>query len=126
MIVVDTQALVWMILAPKKLTRTASEAIASAETLVVPSICLWEISMLVHYGRLELPCPPLDWFNQICNLARISLQDITPSIAALSGSTAMHGDPADRLVVATAKVLERPLITADRKIRDLGLVPTIW
>jgi len=126
MIVLDTQALVWMILAPKKLTRKAAETIASAETLVIPSICLWEISMLVHYGRLELPCPPLDWLEQICSLTRIRLQDITPGIAALSGTTSMHGDPADRLVVATAKALELPLITADRKIRDLGVVPTIW
>ena len=99
---------------------------AEAGILVIPSICLWEISMLVHYGRMELPCPPLDWFNVVCGLARVRLQDITPLIAVLSGSAAMHGDPADRLVVATAKALERPLITADRKIRDLGLVSTIW
>ena len=126
MIVLDTQALVWMNLAPEKLSRMAAKAMAEAGTLVIPSICLWEISMLVHYGRMELPCPPLDWFNVVCGLARVRLQDITPRIAVLSGSTAMHGDPADRLVVATAKALERPLITADRKIRDLGLVSTIW
>ena len=126
MVVLDTQVLVWINLAPKKLTRKAMETMAEAETLLIPSISLWEISMLVHYGRLELPCPPLDWFDTVCGLPRVRLQEITPRIAVISGSTAMHGDPADRLVVATAKALNCPLITADRKIQQLGLVATIW
>lgn len=126
MIVLDTQALVWMNLAPRKLTRKATEALAGAAVLFVPSICLWEISMLVHYGRLELPCAPLEWFNDICGLPGIRFQAITPQIAVLSGSIAMHGDPADRLVVATAQALNAPLITADRKIQALDSVATIW
>jgi PIN domain nuclease of toxin-antitoxin system len=126
MIVLDTQILVWMNLAPEKLTKKATEAMAEAGTLVIPSISLWEISMLVHYGRLELPCSPLDWLNAVLGLARVHLQDITPRIAVLSGSANMHGDPADRLVMATAKALECPLITADRKIHSLGLVSIIW
>lgn len=126
MIVLDTQALVWMVLVPEKLTRQAAEAMAEAEILIVPSISLWEISMLVHYGRLELPCQPLEWLDDVCGLPKVRLQGITPRIAVLSGSVAMHGDPADRLVVATAKALERPLITADRKIQASGLVTAIW
>ncbi len=126
MIVLDTQVLVWMNLAPEKLTSKAVEMMAGAGTMLIPSISLWEISMLVHYGRLELPCPPLDWFDTVCGLPRVRLQEITPRIAVISGSTAMHGDPADRLVVATAKALDCPLITADRKIQKLGFVATIW
>jgi len=126
MIVIDTQVLVWMHLAPEKLSRPAEKAINVAETMVIPSISLWEISMLVHYGRMVLPCTPLEWFSNIYGLDTIHLQDITPQIAVISGSTKMHGDPADRLVVATAKAMDLPLVTADHKIRDLGLVTTIW
>lgn len=126
MIVLDTQALVWMHLATEKLTVPAKKAIAKSDMLIIPSISMWEISMLVQYGRLELPCPILAWFDRIFGLPRIRLQEITPHIAVLSGSLAMHGDPADRLVVATAKTLKLPLITADRKIQNLSLVSTVW
>lgn len=126
MIVVDTHILVWMHLAPEKLSEAAIKATSEANFLLIPSISLWEISMLVSYRRLELPCPLIEWLETVCSQPKIKLQEITPKIAALSGAINMHGDPADRLIAATAKSLDLPLITADHRIRDLANFPTIW
>ena len=82
--------------------------------------------MLVNHQRLELPCPLLEWLNAVCTQPKIKLQEITPEIAALSGSLDLRGDPADRLIVATAKALKLPLITADRSIRNLSELVNIW
>lgn len=126
MIVVDTHVLIWMHLAPEKLSEAAIKAISKADFLLIPSISLWEISMLVSYRRLELPCPLIEWLGTVCAQPKIKLQEITPEIAAISGTIDMHGDPADRLIVATAKSLNLPLITADHRIRDLADLDNIW
>lgn len=126
MVVADTHVLVWMHLAPEKLSESAVKAVSKAETLLIASISLWEVSMLVSHGRLELPEPLTEWLNIICAQPKIKIQEITPAIASLSGSIDMHGDPADRLIAATAKTLGQPLITADHRIRSLPQLITIW
>ena len=84
MMVIDTHILIWMHLAPEKLSNPATRAISEASFLVVPSISLWEIAMLFNHHRLELPCPLLDWLRTVCSQPKTKLQDITPEIAALS------------------------------------------
>jgi PIN domain nuclease of toxin-antitoxin system len=57
----------------------------------------------------------------------IHIADLTPEIAVESALLpGLHPDPADQLIVATARVLGMPLITADRRILDFGQVETIW
>ena len=126
LIVIDTHILVWVQLAPEKLSEAAIKAIAETNFLLVPSISLWEISMLVNHQRLKLPCPLINWLNTVCSKPKIKLQEITPEIAALSGALDMRGDPADRLITATAKAMNLPLITADHRIRNLSGLTTIW
>ena len=127
MFVIDTHILIWMHLAPEKISGPAIKAISETDFLVVPSISLWEISMLVNHHRLELPCPLIDWLKTICAQPKIKLQEITPEIAALSGELDdMRGDPADRLIAATAKALNLPLISADHRIRNLSWLVNIW
>ncbi|MDR0354156.1 MAG: type II toxin-antitoxin system VapC family toxin [Deltaproteobacteria bacterium] len=126
MIVVDTHILIWMYLATEKLSEAAIKAISEADFLLIPSISLWEVSMLVNYRRLELPCSLSDWLNTVCNQPKVKLQEITPAIAVLSGSIDMHGDPADRIIVATAKTLSLPLVTADHRIRNLSQLSCLW
>jgi PIN domain nuclease of toxin-antitoxin system len=68
MIVLDTHILVWMNEAQEKLTQKSINFLAEATTLIIPSISLWEISMLVHYGRLKLSLRLSEWLNLACGL----------------------------------------------------------
>jgi PIN domain nuclease of toxin-antitoxin system len=126
MAVIDTHVFIWLFSRSAMLTSKAANAVAEAGKLIIPSIVLWETAMLASRDRITVPHPWPDWLKQACGQPRFQIQSITPEIAALSVTLEMHRDPADRLVVATAKALDRPLITADQKIQNSGLVPTIW
>ena len=85
-------------------------------TAIVPAISVWEVAMLASKGRVELK-PDVDrWIRE--NLqSPVRLEPLHPEISLESCRLEnFHGDPADRLIVATALVLGVPLITADRQI----------
>lgn len=84
--------------------------------VVVSAISLWEVSMLSMKGRLQLKPDDTTWFSE--NLEPpVTLSPLTPEICIASSSLPeFHGDPADRIIVATAMTLGIPLITADEKI----------
>ena len=86
--------------------------------IAIPTISLVEISRLVQPGRLVLPKPVDEWFDIALAQEGVILIPITPAIAIdaadLPGS--FHKDPADRLIVATARTYDAPLLTADREI----------
>lgn len=83
---------------------------------IVSAISLWEVSMLATKGRLTLRPDPQSWIET--NLADpIQLEPLTPAICVDSCQLQdFHGDPADRLIVATALNLGVPLLTVDRSI----------
>jgi len=84
--------------------------------------------MLVRRGRLTLDQSVDSWIERALLNPRFRLDGLTQKIAVAAGnfpSTQIHGDPADRLIVATAKVLNCPLVTRDQKIINAQLVPTI-
>jgi len=85
-------------------------------TAVVSAISVWEVSMLSMKGRLELKPDEASWFSE--NLEPpLNLTPLTPEICITSSRLPdFHGDPADRIIVATAMTLGIPLITADEKI----------
>lgn len=85
-------------------------------TAVISAISQWEVSMLAMKGRLNLMPDEASWFS--ANLeAPASLAPLTAEICAASCRLPdFHGDPADRIIVATALTLGIPLITADEKI----------
>lgn len=85
-------------------------------TAIISAISLWEVSMLSMKGRLELKPDEASWFS--ANLeSPATLSPLTPEICMTSCSLPdFHGDPADRIIVATAIALGIPLITADEKI----------
>lgn len=123
MLLLDTHVLVWLDEGSLRLGAVALQAIdrALAEgQLGVASISFWEIGMLVEKGRLDIRMELDVWRLE---LLRNGLREIP-----LSGSIALragrlqdfHGDPADRMIVATALEHSSTLLTADRKILDWG------
>lgn len=85
-------------------------------TFAVSVMSVWEIGMLESKGRLQLVPSVEEWVEENL-LSPVALQALTPEISLLSTRLeAFHGDPVDRILVATALVTGHPLVTADRKI----------
>jgi PIN domain nuclease of toxin-antitoxin system len=119
-ILIDTHPIIWFTLGESRLGARAREAIATGieeETLVLSPISLWEASMLVRKGRVTFEVPLQEWVDTILENG-IRLAGISPEIAVDAGQlpSAIHGDPADRIIVATARTLRCPLLTSDRQI----------
>lgn len=126
----DTHVLVWWLARDPRLSQRQTEILESADPeapLLVAGISLWEIATLNGLGRLEFQVPLRDWLEQATAPPLVELIPITPAIAAEVASLpdSFHRDPADRILVASARVLGATLLTRDRRIIDSELVPTI-
>lgn len=93
----------------------------------ISAITLWEIAMLVSKGRLQIALPLIELLERIEKDPTLVVLPLNGLVAAASVDLgeAFHGDPADRMIVATAKVYGLPLLTADQRIRDSGAVTVI-
>ncbi len=126
----DTHVLLWWLEGSSRLSRRQETAIQSAgeETpLVVSEISLWEIATLHEMGRISLDLPLRDWLEAATAAPLVRRFGITPAVAAEVAAlpSSFQGDPADRILVATARVLGVKLLTQDQRIIDAGLVPTL-
>lgn len=134
MTLLDTHVLIWWVNGDlERLSETARAAIDQACTnatqpLLVSAISCWEVAMLVQRGRLGLRLPCERWFELVASLSTVRLLALEPlvALAATSLPGTFHPDPADRVLVAQARTLDIPLITADAKIRDYPHVQTLW
>ncbi|MBL8225322.1 MAG: type II toxin-antitoxin system VapC family toxin [Chromatiales bacterium] len=126
----DTHIWVWWLTGDPALTdreRTALDTAAIAGELCLAAISLWEAQMLHARRRLALPLPLTDWLRRAASPAVVTVLPIdVPVIAALDSLPGrFHGDPADRLIVATAKAHRLPLASRDRRIRASRTV-SLW
>lgn len=131
MIVLDTHVLLWWVSHDKALGGAARRRLdreAAKQSLVVSAISLWEIATLVRRGRLVLGQPVDRWMADLALEPLLKVQAVDTPIAVEAGALtdALHGDPGDRLVIATARVLGASLATEDARLRDSGLVPLAW
>jgi len=118
-LVLDTHSLVWLVEGDPSLGRNARElaqAALQADDLTVSAICFWEIATLVRFGRLTLSVPTAEWHRGTLELGILEAP-VTGQIGILAGELAgLPGDPADRIITATAMVRNATLLTADRRI----------
>lgn len=94
--------------------------LATIDRALVPAISLWEVAMLFERGRIRLDRPVDDWLEMATSTAPFTLQPLTARIAATTADLGARGfrpEPADRLIYATATVLDAPLLSADRRMR---------
>ena len=129
MIVLDTHIWLWWVHGDERLTQTQREAIAANESDVigVSAISCWEIAKLVEYKRLELPSSLEEWFQQALGYPGVQLLALSPEIAIESTRLPgeFHRDPADQMIVATARAYGCTLITSGEKILNYSHVSTI-
>lgn len=93
---------------------------AAAGALQVAAITCWEIAMLAHAGKLRVRGPVLGWLEQALELTRTAVVSFAPAIAgdAVELPSWNHADPADRIIVATARYLKATLVTRDAEILE--------
>jgi PIN domain nuclease of toxin-antitoxin system len=119
-VVLDTHAWIWWVGESRDLGRRARTTIEAADEIVIPAICLLEVSMLIDRGRLEVDAEPSEWMDESLSLPRVTVGPLTPEIAAAAVGLrreGFHGDPADRLIYATARVRDAVLLSDDDAIR---------
>jgi PIN domain nuclease of toxin-antitoxin system len=132
MIVLDTHTLIWWASGDKEhLSNAASQAIEHEledGQICVSSISAWELSMLVAKGRVALSMDVAEWLAYIGSIESVTFVQVDNEIAVKSTELPgdFHKDPADRFIVATARKLAAPLVTADVKILAYPHVRTIW
>ena len=130
MILLDTHVLIWWVNGEHhRLSNSALAAIDAEEhQRLVSAISCWEVAMLVERGRLGLSIDCERWLNLVESVPRLQLLPLSPAVAVASTRLpgTFHPDPADRFLVAQARDLNIPLVTADSKIRAYPHVRSLW
>ncbi len=88
------------------------------DDLAWSAMSAWETAMLADKRRISLSMPIAEWVNQMVARIGLSIVPVSIQIAIEAGSLpgSIHGDPGDRILIATARLLDVPFVTADRKI----------
>lgn len=129
-VLLDTHALLWWQEGSERLGHRAVEAIDTAARVLVSPISCWEVAMLVAKERVALDRSVVRWVDEL-ESGTVAISELTPRIAAAAGSLVdLHGDPADRLIYATAAVDGLAIVTRDRRMADHaaahGDVRVVW
>jgi PIN domain nuclease of toxin-antitoxin system len=131
-IICDTHIPLFWANAPSRLSPRAAAALEKGRQdgqLAIADISLWELALLHERGRLLLPeaVSAVEYVSRLLQALRLQVLPISADTAVLSRSSLFqHGDPADRLIAATALHGCWPLITADEKLRALPGLHCIW
>ena len=118
------------VLDSKRLSHRAKQALAEgmeSGSLVCSDISLWEIAMLSARGRIDVRGNTAEFIDRTLQSRSIRVLPITPEIAVLAQSHEFqHGDPADRIIAATALVHGARLVSADARLRKLRRLKVVW
>jgi PIN domain nuclease of toxin-antitoxin system len=126
----DTHAWIWWNSRPEALSPKVLKLIQRGEhdELLLSAISVWEFSKLVEKGRLTLACDGWSWLKEALAMPGLRLVELSPEVAWQSTQLPppFHDDPADQMIVATARLENATVITTDRLIRDYPHVRAVW
>jgi PIN domain nuclease of toxin-antitoxin system len=131
-ILLDTHAWVWWVSEDRRLSKGATAAIRRAtrdgDSVWVSIISIWEVATKVEKKQLVLDRPIRQWMDQATTVTGLFLADLSAAILLDSCELPQpfHGDPADQMIVASARHLNAALLTKDRKLRSYRHVQTVW
>jgi PIN domain nuclease of toxin-antitoxin system len=127
----DTHALIWWVNGAPALSARARRTLAAAsrtQPALVSAISVFEIATALRRGRLALGRPIERWLDDVASLPEIRMIPVTREIARMAGGfdASVHGDPADRIIAATALSLDAALVSADARLRSVPRLNVIW
>jgi PIN domain nuclease of toxin-antitoxin system len=128
-VVLDTHAWLWWVADRERLSDAARDAVDGSEAIGVAAISCWEVAMLELRGRIALDRELERWVREALAQPGVVALPLTPKIAlgaALLEREEFAGDPADRLIYATARDRGAPLVTRDARIREFDPRGTVW
>lgn len=126
-VLLDTHAWIWWMDRDPRLGRAALDSLDASlawDRPLLSDISLWEVATLVERGRLSFSIGLRDWLDAAAHPRTVRVVPITSDVAAAVAAlpSTFHRDPADRVIVATARVLGVPLLTFDKLILQSRLV----
>lgn len=130
-ILLDTHAWLWWAAEDRRLSRRAGAAIRKAqdsESLWVSMISMWELGKKIEKGQLALDRPLDDWLDAALAAPGLHVAELTRPVLVESCRLLQpfHGDPADQILVSTARIHGAAIVTRDERIRNYPHVRTIW
>jgi PIN domain nuclease of toxin-antitoxin system len=127
-ILLDTHVWIWLsIRQDQALSLAARKAIRSTSEKWISAISCWELAKLVEKKRIGFSILVQTWIRQSLLEKDLRIAGLSPEVAVESTRLQdFHRDPADQIIVATARILEMPLVTSDQRIRSYPGVECIW
>ncbi len=128
-VLLDTHAWLWWCSEPGRLGAAGRRAIAEAGTIAVATISCWELAMLVVRGRIALDREPRRWIREALARPGVLAVPLSPTAAveaALLAEGEFPGDPADRILYATARELGAPLVSKDEALAAFDPRGVLW
>ena len=127
----DTHTWIWWNMRPQNLSRKVARLIADEDgydELLLSAISPWEFSKLLERGTLCISYNPEEWIDTALEMPNLRLVPLTPMIAYRSTvlPQPFHDDPADQLIVATAREENAVILTKDKRILEYQYVQSIW
>jgi PIN domain nuclease of toxin-antitoxin system len=127
LIVLDTHAWIWWRADPARLSDAAAGALAEDQARALSAISVWELGMLVRRGRISLDREVSRWVRQaLAGPLTVLAVDAEIALAAALLDDEFPGDPADRLIYATARGAGARLLTRDRRIARFDPARVVW
>ena len=127
----DTHTWVWWNMRPQKLSRKVKKLIEDEDgydELLLSAISPWEFSKLLEKGRIGISCGPEEWIDAALEMPKLRFVHLTPTVAYRSTvlPRPFHEDPADQIIVATAREENATILTKDKRILNYPYVQSSW
>ena len=121
-LILDTCALLWLAQGGGKLSQTALQRIDAAPVVYASAISGFEIGIKARKNKLSLPAQPSEWFSAVLAQHDIEVLSLTVDVCIRSTELpAIHADPCDRMIIATAQLHNLPVVTADPVFSQYGI-----
>ena len=127
----DTHTWIWWNMNPRNLSQRVTGIISNInayEEMLLSAISPWEFSKLLEKKRIGISCNPEDWINAAMDMPKLRIVPLSPLLSYRSTvfPQPFHDDPADQIIVATAREENATILTKDEKILEYENVSSLW